>query len=82
MSKGWCFGNVDESPKPVTFDPYDFRHLRETFQSPIVTILAQRSLLKEAREQNEALHASVLELQAELDILRASQGNQTPSGED
>lgn len=60
----------------TTFDPYDYRHLRDIIQSPVITILAQRSLLKEAREQNEALHASVLELQAELDILRASQGNQ------
>ena len=51
------------------FDPYDYRHLRDIIQSPVITILAQRSLLKEAREQNKAL-------QAELDILRASQGNQ------
>ena len=53
----------------TTFDPYDYRHLRDIIQSPVITILAQRSLLKEAREQNEAL-------QAELGILRASKGNQ------
>jgi len=75
VSKGWCFGNVDESPKPVTFDPYDYRHLRGIAQSPDVTIVNLRKKLYEAREENKAL-------QAELDILRASQGNQTPSGED